>query len=138
MDVEYEGIDMSCLTKNEQKSRMYRNILTVFSMCENKPLTYEEVNDYLSSLYLKYTGAKTTCVYWRQTLMKEGTSVKCTDPECQEKQPHRICGKAIYRKTKVIWVQRDLARKMFKLAQGRGEIPTTIAKFAKLNAIETM
>lgn len=111
----YEDIlDITSLHKTEQKSRMYKNILSVFAMCENKPLKYEEVNDYLDSMYGKYTGAKTTCVYWRQTLAKEKIDARCNDPDCQEKEPHRLCSKAFYRKTRVIWVQRDLATKVFK------------------------
>lgn len=107
-------LDFSVLSKAEQRSKMYRNMLTVFSMCANKPLTYEQVNDYMHSLYGKFTGSKTTCVYWRDTMTKENIPCSCTDPTCQEEEAHRICKKAVYRKTLVIWVQRDIAKKLFK------------------------
>jgi len=110
-----EILDLSTLSQAEQKSKMYRNLLTVFSMCANKPMKYEEANDYMHSLYGKFTGSKTTCVYWRDTLLKENIPTSCNDPTCQEKnEPHRICKRTFYRKTKVIWVQRDLAKQIFK------------------------
>jgi len=109
-----DEIDVSCLSKKEQKSRMYRNLLTVFSMCENKPLTYEQVNDYLSSLFKKFTEAKTTCVYWRRTVSKECPGFKCHDSLCEEKGVHRICSRAFHRKKRVIWVQKSLVKRIFK------------------------
>jgi ribosomal protein L32 len=113
-DINDDFVNLSVLSSAEQRSRMYRNMLTVFSMCENKPLTYEEVNDYLYSLYGKYTQSKTTCVYWRLTLANENIPASCNDPSCKETKSHRICSKKFYRKTKVIWVQREIAKTLFK------------------------
>jgi len=107
-------IDVGCMSAVEQKSRMYCNLLVALAMYGNRPVTYEEADDMMDSIYGSYTGAKTTCVYWRRTLMKENVATTCNDPDCEQKQPHRICSRKFYRKTRVIWLQRTLAKSVFK------------------------
>src|SRR6478672_8405937 len=100
MASEEEIIDLTSLSPVEQNSRMYKNLLEALAMLENRPSTYDQVDEMLHSLFGKFTGAKTTCVYWRQCLIKEGVKEACDDPKCDEPSVHRICSCKVYRKTR--------------------------------------
>jgi hypothetical protein len=109
-------IDISSLTSEEKSSRMYSNLLEALAMLDNRVSTYDEVDEMLYSLFGKFTGAKTTCVYWRKCLRRANIRVTCDDPRCDEKDVHRICSCKIHRKTKGIWLNRQTAKSVFKLS----------------------
>lgn len=108
-------IDLSMLLPSEQSSRMYKNLLEALAMLANRPSPYEQVDEMLHSLFGRYTGAKTTCVYWRQLLIKEGIKETCDDPKCDESSPHRICSCKVYRKKRGIWLKRKIAKHVLKI-----------------------
>lgn len=114
MSAEDEIIDLTPLLPVEQNSRMYKNLLEALAMLENRPSTYDQVDEMLHSLFGRYTGAKTTCVYWRAILQKEGLKETCEDPKCDEPSVHRICSCKVFRKTRGIWLKKKIAKHVFK------------------------